>query len=43
MRSYLTSKFTVAGCLNVIKTIVRYLLRKKGSILSDIELEAESW
>ena len=29
--------------LNVMKTIVRYLLKKTGLGLSDIELEAESW
>ena len=38
----LTSKFFLNGCLNVMKTLVEYLLKKKKLNLSDIEVEAES-
>ena len=39
----LTSKFTVAGCMKIMKVIVKYMLRKRGLVLSDTELEAENW
>ena len=39
----LTSEFSVQGCLNVLKVLIKYMVKKKKLNLNDIEVEAESW